>query len=110
MVRRGADLNNDGAARSGSIAGVRRPAGVPGAGTARCGHASQAGSRLVASFFSASHLYLLDLFMRSPMDSVAAPRCWVGAGPFSASFVGSDRPSFRIRRVRPRRCVPVQFT
>ena len=32
------------------------------------------------------------------------------AGPFSASFVGSDRPSFRIRRVRPRRCVPVQFT
>ena len=74
MVRRGADLNNDGAARSGSIAGVRRPAGVPGAGTARCGHASQAGSRLVASFFSASHLYLLDLFMRSPMDSGAAPR------------------------------------
>ena len=44
MVRRGADLNNDGTARSGSIAGVRRPAGVPGAGTARCGHASQAGT------------------------------------------------------------------
>ena len=31
-------------------------------------------------------------------------------GAFSASFVGSDRPTFRKRRVRPRRCAPVQFT
>ena len=30
--------------------------------------------------------------------------------PSLTSFVASDRPSFRIRRVRPRRCVPVQFT
>ena len=30
--------------------------------------------------------------------------------PSLTSFVASDRPSFRIRRVRSRRCVPVQFT
>ena len=30
--------------------------------------------------------------------------------PSLTSFVASNRPSFRIRRVRPRRCVPVQFT
>ena len=60
--------------------------------------------------FSASAFCLLDLSMRSVIKSGTAPRYWVGAVPFSASFVGSDRPSFRIRRVRPRRCVPVQFT
>jgi len=91
VVRRGADLNNDGAARSGSIAGVRRPAGVPGAGTARCGHASQGGLAARRVFF----------FGVPSLPSRLVHAITDGLGRRSAILGGRGTLLGIVRRIRP---------